>query len=598
MANSLPTIDPVQNTMPRIVSTFQSSHKPDLSSQHERTLPEAISNQPTPARSAVANEEPSVRPAYLSYEPKPFLHTDSKNHCYRTYLDRLGFNTWDDPIALEARLQFIRDLKAHVCVPETTYLRKDDNPAAFNALIFGFVGKYGDRYWGMEREHLAEKDPLKGFLYPRDALRENSRLISVLEDIFIYKAKCSRNNDWNRPLERQVVTRINFAALSPQDINSIGKESADINIEGSLRELERFRKQEMERTSDTLSEQAQTGSGADVLNGTSGTDSSSSQPQRRIQPPRSIRSGLYPDTAQIFHATGEAVIESLQATKPKQKQATASEGEHLVVTPLHTTNRSATKLTDVRTPSTISNDIYRRSSISHSVKRQDPLEAIENVRKRTRLEHNGTAPQTTPPVTTWNTRTKNAKGLSHGAPGLFTSSMAGNGGRRPNRRLTAAEHAHQDDAVIALSDEPESAEITHQSSRNTGLNTPISNKFEAEVKIKAEQLSNEIMSKTTLLVTATNLQDMAPVTVKLECYKGFSSFLDFLSEECVLGDLSNKVTDASATYTWNGRKHRFRKERLDVDWQAFCNELRDAFQKNPTFIKLGCEVGMLLHVTA
>ena len=175
MANNLPTVDPVQNTMPRIASALQDSPKPDLSYQDDRSLPEAIPNQPATVESAPGNAEPSVRPAYFDYEPKPLLHVDSKNYCYRTYLDRLGFNTWDNPIALEARLQFIRDLKAHVCVPETTYLRKDDNPAAFNALIFGFFGRYGDRYWGVERDHLAEKDPLKGFLYPRDALRENSR---------------------------------------------------------------------------------------------------------------------------------------------------------------------------------------------------------------------------------------------------------------------------------------------------------------------------------------------------------------------------------------------------------------------------------------
>ncbi|MCJ1414318.1 hypothetical protein MMC32_000644 [Xylographa parallela] len=478
-----------------------------------------MSREPAPAKIAAANQNLSVRPAYLDYEPKPFLHTDSKNYCYRTYLDRLGFNIWDDPVALEARLQFIRDLKAHVCVPETTYLRKDDNPAAFNALIFGFFGRYGDRYWGMEREHLAEKDPLKGFLYPRDALRENSRLVSVLEDIFTYKAKCSRNNDWNRPLERQVVSRINFAALSPQDINSIGGESADTYIEGSLRDLESFRAQEMERTSGVLSPLGAIGSGEEDLNGPS----------------------------------------------PSLK---------------------------------VPNDSHRRSLVSHGVKRQDPSQAIEYIRKRVRTGPYPLTNATPPSVTTRNTRPKNTKKPSHGAPGLFTSSMTGNGGRRRNRRPAAGEHAHQDDTIIELSDEAESAEVIYQSSRNTGLTTPISNKSETKVKIKAEQLSSQIMSKTTLLVMATHLQDMAPVTVKLECFKGFANFLDFLAEECVLGNLSSKVTDVSATYTWNGRKHRFRKERLDVDWQAFCNELRDAFQKNPTFAQQGCEVGMLLHVAA
>ncbi|MCJ1437563.1 hypothetical protein MMC27_006950 [Xylographa pallens] len=562
-----------------------------------------MSKESAPATVAATNEDSSVRLAYLDYEPKPFLHTDSKIYCYRTYLDKLGFNIWDDPVALEARLQFIRDLKAHVCVPETTYLRKDDNPAAFNALIFGFFGRYGDRYWGVGREHLAEKDPLKGFLYPRDALRENSRLVNVLEDIFIYKAKCSRHNDWNRPLERQVVSRIDFAALSPQNINSIGRESADTSIEGSRRELESFRTQELKKTFDLLSELRGTGSGEEDPNGTTDSDSQSNTPQRRTQPWRSTRSRKSRIDALdlMLFGRGAATTESLEASKRKQKPPASDDGKPSVNTPLKTKNPPGTTLAAPSPSLKVPKDSRKRSLVSHEAKRQDPSEAVENTRKRARIEpHPPTTatPQTAPSVITRNTRPKTSKQSSHGAPGLFISSMAGNGGRRPYRRPASGEPAYQDDTIIELSDDAESAEATHQSSRSTGLMTPMSNKFEAKTKIKAEQLSSEIMSKTTLLVTATHLQDMAPVTVKLECFQGFANFLDFLAEECVLGALSSKVTDVSATYTWNGRKHRFRKERLDVDWRAFCNELRDAFQKNPTFAQQGCEVGMLLHVAA
>ena len=355
----------------------------------------------------------------------------------------------------------------------------------------------------------------------------------------------------------------------------------------------------MERNSDVLGERGPTGE--EDLDGTTDIDSQSGQPQRRIQPLRSTRSGRFLNLAQALRSGGVATTEILQATRKKQKPPATSDRDPLVVTPLHTRNTSVTKARATSPSLPVPNDSHKRSLVSHGAKRQDPLEAIENVRKRARREPDPpttTAPQTAPPITIRNTSTKNTKRPSNGAPGLFTSSMTGNGGRRPNRRQDAAEHAHQDDSIVELSDDPESPEINHQLSRNTGLNNPMNNKFLVEVKIKAEQLSSEIMSKTTLLVTATNLQDMAPVTVKLECYKGFSSFLDFLAEECVLGDLSSKVTDASATYTWNGRKHRFRRERLDVDWQAFCNGLRDAFQRNPTFAKQGCEVGMLLHVAA
>ena len=405
---------------------------------------------------------------------------------------------------------------------------------------------------------------------------------------------------WNRPLERHVVSRINFAALSPQDINSIGGESADTYIEGSLRDLESFRAQEMERTSGVLSPLGAIGSGEEDLNGTTDTDSQSNQPQRRIQPrrsTRSTRSRLNMNEFVLFDRSGNAT-ENPQASEPKQKPTAPDDSKPCFNTPLHTTNTPLTKLTGPSPSLKVPNDSHRRSLVSHGAKRQDPSQAIEYIRKRVRTGPYPLTNATPPSVTTRNTRPKNTKKPSHGAPGLFTSSMTGNGGRRRNRRPAAGEHAHQDDTIIELSDEAESAEVIYQSSRNTGLTTPISNKSETKVKMKAEQLSSQIMSKTTLLVMATHLQDMAPVTVKLECFKGFANFLDFLAEECVLGNLSSKVTDVSATYTWNGRKHRFRKERLDVDWQAFCNELRDAFQKNPTFAQQGCEVGMLLHVAA
>ncbi|MCJ1404676.1 hypothetical protein MMC11_007902 [Xylographa trunciseda] len=575
-----------------------------LQNTMSRMLPEVSPNQSALARSTATSQESSHPPAFLDYEPKPFLPEDLKNYCYRTYLDRLGFKKWDDPDANEVRLQFIRDLKAHVYVPETTYLCKEDNPPAFHALIFGFFEKYGERYWGREREHLAEKDPVKGFLYPRDALREDSRLIRVMEDVFNYKAKCSKNNDGNRPLDRQVVPHINFSTLSPQDINSIGRESADTNIEGSLRELERARKQETTR-SPISSELATTDTDEEDLSNAAIKDNKSDQPQRRVLPPRSTRSKISYDLAQLLHDTEEAGVGDLHVIRSILKQQVTNNREPPVIAPSHTkdilTLTPVAKLTAKRTPSTVPNRSHRKALVSHGIKRKDPLESIESVRKRARLAHDSpliTTSQSAPPITIHNSPPKKSRGSSNGAHGHSKSSMAGKGVRRPNGRSNAAECADQDNTFVTLSDDSDSAEVTYQSSRDTGLSTPTSNKIKAEAKIKAEQLSDEIMSKTTLLVTATNLPDMAPVTVKLECYKGFHNFLDFLAEECVLDNFSSKVTDVSATYTWSGRKHRLRKERFDVDWQAFCNELRDAFQKNPTFMKQGCEVGMLLHVAA
>lgn len=122
------------------------------------------------------DQESGDRPAYLDYEPRTFIKGDTKHFTYRSCFDRLGFDHWDNETALEARLQFIRDLRAHLCVPETRCLRRKDNPAAFRALILGFLEKHGQMYFGKaNRAHLAEKDPRKGFLYPRDAQRDGSR---------------------------------------------------------------------------------------------------------------------------------------------------------------------------------------------------------------------------------------------------------------------------------------------------------------------------------------------------------------------------------------------------------------------------------------
>ena len=117
---------------------------------------------------------------YLHYAPTPHLASDRNKHVYRTYLDRLGFKPEDDPDATQVRPNFIKDLRSHVCVPETMLLRKEDNPPVFKALVQGFLAAYGPDYWGRQaRGHLVVSDPLKGFLHPRDSQRPNSRCVPV-----------------------------------------------------------------------------------------------------------------------------------------------------------------------------------------------------------------------------------------------------------------------------------------------------------------------------------------------------------------------------------------------------------------------------------
>ena len=402
----------------------------------------------------------------------------------------------------------------------------------------------------------------------------------------------------NRPLERQVIPYINFAGLSPFEINSIGKDSADTNIEGSLRELQRVSNQERERSFEFLIESGPSDGSEKESNSTTDTVSQNEQPRRRVLPLRSTRSKRSHDIA-LFLQVAEEAEQDLHRDKLKQQQPSTNDGESAINLSLLTGKASARKSAAFKTPAIKPQRTTKRPLIPPGAKRQNPLEAIESVRKRMRLEP--ISPVTKVPHATPSTTPRNSKNKkANGAPGLFTASMTGNGGRHSNRILATAENEDQDDTITILSDDHQSAEVIFQSSQYVvGSRSVLDQASKTEtVKVKTEHLSSEIMSKTILSVTATSQQDMGPVTVKLECFTGFPSFFDFLAEECILNDLTDEITAITATYTWSGRKHRFRKERFDVDWEAFCAELKDAFGKNPAFARQGCNVDMLLHVAA
>lgn len=98
---------------------------------------------------------------------------------YTNFLDELGFEAENEAAAgnpVNTRLAFISDLRDHVDSSYSKYLRKRDNEKAFEKMIEDFLSKHGAIYWGpSQRDHLTEKNPLKGFLYPRDAERKDSR---------------------------------------------------------------------------------------------------------------------------------------------------------------------------------------------------------------------------------------------------------------------------------------------------------------------------------------------------------------------------------------------------------------------------------------
>ena len=112
---------------------------------------------------------------FLKYAPRG---RDSRPN-YTNFLDNLGFERTDPAIQAQAyqyRNEFIADVKHHVSLSNLRCLCRDDDVLAFEKMISDFLSKYGSKYWGpSKRDHLAEKDSSKGFLYPRDAERKGSR---------------------------------------------------------------------------------------------------------------------------------------------------------------------------------------------------------------------------------------------------------------------------------------------------------------------------------------------------------------------------------------------------------------------------------------
>ena len=111
----------------------------------------------------------SVREApWMKYSPERIDPGDS----YDTFLDELGFLS----SSLDQRIKFVEDFTHHVDYSIFRYARSSQNGREFNKMVLAFLDKCGAKYWGpAQRRHLQEPDPDKGYLYPRDGLRQHSR---------------------------------------------------------------------------------------------------------------------------------------------------------------------------------------------------------------------------------------------------------------------------------------------------------------------------------------------------------------------------------------------------------------------------------------
>ncbi|KAF6225328.1 hypothetical protein HO173_012813 [Letharia columbiana] len=120
---------------------------------------------------------------YLSYKPKPCV----PHHCPRHFFDKIGFKP--EHSSEQMRTAFIIDMETQLNSHSHNFLRKVTDPKAFTIAVSEFLVECGPTYWGdSKRDHLQEPDTLKGFLCPRDAQREGSKLIAAVEGFYNYKA--------------------------------------------------------------------------------------------------------------------------------------------------------------------------------------------------------------------------------------------------------------------------------------------------------------------------------------------------------------------------------------------------------------------------
>jgi hypothetical protein len=178
--------------------------------------------------------------------------------------------------------------------------------------------------------------------------------------------------------------------------------------------------------------------------------------------------------------------------------------------------------------------------------------------------------------------------------GLFVKKSGGHSTSKPRNDAATTIVVDDSDENIAYDLSPGELKRLKASQMNTSFQSAVPSSPPEPNKIKSEPLPYEITSRITMLVSATSQQDMAPVTVNLGTYKG-QNFFDFLAEECELGSKSKDVTAISATYMWDKKRHRFRKHKLETDWESFLAKLRETFAKQ-TAIAEDYEVEMLLHV--
>jgi hypothetical protein len=106
---------------------------------------------------------------YLNYTPTSSADFPS----YTDYIEQLDFKTETHP---KVHTALMDQVKGHVDFSCHKYLRQFDNKPAFKTMVTEFLTEHGQTFWDQtQRSHLKQLDISKGFWYPRDTERNDSR---------------------------------------------------------------------------------------------------------------------------------------------------------------------------------------------------------------------------------------------------------------------------------------------------------------------------------------------------------------------------------------------------------------------------------------
>lgn len=118
----------------------------------------------------------------------------------------------------------------------------------------------------------------------------------------------------------------------------------------------------------------------------------------------------------------------------------------------------------------------------------------------------------------------------------------------------------------------------------------------AEHLVKEELIPTYALSKTILLVSASNQPSRAEIAVEFSSCRDIEQLFSALIEARDLRpETAKKVNVISATYSWDKKRLGLRKGKVE-DWVRFCRAIRKAWESESVHFEDECEVEMMIHV--